>query len=397
MQIATKNRGGVTPAAAKMGKAKAALILEQPFFATILINLPMKEEPSIKTMATDGTVFLYNPDFVESLTLDELRFVLCHEVGHCVFQHMFRKGDRHHKTWNQAGDYIINDLLVKENVGKMPQGGLHNSQLVQAGGGTTEGVYEIIYQEGGGGGGGGQGKGGNGTTEPGDNHGDPLDDCMDAPGSPADKSQAEQEMKVRVAQAAQAAKMMGKLSAGMQRFVDGALKPKVDWREVLRRFVSSKVKTDASFAKPKRRFLADDIYLPSLTGEALGELVVAVDCSGSVGEKELSEFAAEVRGIVEDCKPSKLHVVYFDSEVAHHDTFLPDDDVVISPHGGGGTAFSPVMRFLDEHDIVPEACVFLTDLYCNDFGDQPAYPVLFVTTAATEAPWGEVVEMSPKM
>lgn len=384
MQVATKNRSGVSAAAVKVGKAKAALILEQPFFATILVNLPMRENEDIKTMATDGTVFLYNPEFVDSLTLDELRFVLCHEVGHCIFQHMFRKGTRDHRAWNQAGDYIINDLLVKENIGKMPEGGLHNPQLVQAGGGTTEGVYDLLPQ---GGGGGGQG------NDP----GDPLDDCMDAPGGQADKTAAEQEMKVRVAQAAQAAKMMGKLSAGMQRFVDAALKPKVDWRDVLRRFVASKVKQDATFARPKRRFFADDVYLPSLTGEMLGELVIAIDCSGSIGDKELAEFAAEVRGIFEDCVPSRLHVVYFDSQVCHHDVFLPDDHLHIEPHGGGGTAFSPVFRYLDEKDISPECCVFLTDLYCDDFGAPTPYPVLWVTTAATNAPWGEVVEMNPKM
>lgn len=384
MQIATKNRSGVSPALAKIGKCKAALILEQPFFATLLVNLPMREDEGIPTMATDGTVFLYNPEFVESLTFDELKFVLAHEVGHCIFQHMFRKGQRDHRRWNQAGDYIINDLLNKESIGKMPEHGLHNPQLVQAGGGTTEGVYDLL-PEGGGGGGGGNG------------HGDPLDDCMDAPGGPAEKSTAEAEMKVKVAQAAQAAKMMGKMSANLQRFVDAALKPKVDWRDVLRRFVASKVKQDATFARPKRRFFADDIYLPSLTGETLGEVVVAIDCSGSIGQAELNEFGAEVRGIFEDCMPSKLHVVYFDSDVCHHDIFLPDDDLRIEPHGGGGTAFSPVFRYLHDNAVEPECCVFLTDLYCNDFGDPTPYPVLWVTTAATDAPWGEVVEMKPKM
>jgi predicted metal-dependent peptidase len=365
----------------QVGKAKAALILEQPFFATILVNLPMRCDWTIKTMATDGTVFLFNPYFVASMTLDETRFVLCHEVGHCIFQHMFRKNGRSHKRWNQAGDYVINDMLVNEKIGSMPEGGLHNPQLVAAGGNTTEGVYDLLPEDSG---------GGNG-------HGDPMDDCRDAPGDQASQAQAEADMKVTVAQAAQAAKMMNKLSAGLQRFVDAALKPKVDWKDVLRRFWSSKTKTETTWAKPKRRWLSEDVYLPSLSGEKLGEFVVFVDCSGSIGQAELDAFAAEIRSIHEDCAPSELHVIYFDSKVSHHDTFAPEDQVHIEPHGGGGTAFSPCIEYLYEKGIAPVAAVFLTDLYCDDFGDAPEFPVLWVSTHADHAPWGEVVMMNPKL
>lgn len=368
----------------KLGKAKAALILEQPFHASILCNLPMVERQDIPTMATDGRTFYYSPDFVDKMSLDETKFVLCHEVMHCVFAHMFRKGQRDHRRWNQAGDYIINQLLVDEKIGSMPEGGLLNQALVQAGGNTTEGVYELLPEDKGDGSGNG--------------HGDPLDDVIDAGGSmsQADQAAAEADMKVMVAQAAQAAKMCGKLSAGMERFVNLALKPKVDWRDVLRRFVTAKAKIDHSFAKPKRRFLDEDIYLPSLTGNSLGKITVAVDTSGSIGEQELAEFAAEILAIQQDTRPVELHVVYFDSEVVHHDKFEQDDDVRISPHGGGGTAFSPIFRFIEAQDIDPVATVVLTDLCCSDFGPPPAYPVMWVTTYSTEAPWGEVVEMKPR-
>ena len=66
---------------------------------------------------------------------------------------------------------------------------------------------------------------------------------------------------------------------------------------------------------------------------------------------------------------------------------------VIKPHGGGGTAFSPVFQFMRDKDINPVACVFLTDLCCGDFGDAPDYPVLWVSTHNDQAPFGEVVMM----
>jgi len=365
-----------------MGKAKAALILEQPFFASIICSLPMIETDAVPTMATNGKYVKYNPTFVEGMSPDEVKFVLCHEVGHCMFQHMFRRGDRSLKGWNVAGDYVINNLLHDERVGRMPEGGLHNPALVQAGGGTTEGVYDLLPE---------------GDKDGGDFGGTSIDLCEDAGGSEADVAEAEAQVKVMVAQAAQAAKMCGNMSAGLQRFVDAALKPKVDWKDVLRRFVSAKAKIEYTFARPKRRFIADDLYLPSLSGNSMGPIVVAVDCSGSIGPAELNEFAAEVKGIFEDVRPSETHVVYFDSEVSHHDKFEQDDDLHIEAHGGGGTAFSPIFRFVDTLDVEPVCCVVLTDLYCSDFGDPTPYPTLWVTTGATDAPWGEVVEMRPKI
>jgi predicted metal-dependent peptidase len=365
----------------KVMKAKAQLVLLQPFFATILFNLPIVEDNTIPTMATNGMSIRWSREFVDKLSIDEVKFVLCHEVGHCIFQHMYRKGSRQHKRWNQAGDYVINDLLVKEGIGSMPEGGLHNPGLVQAANGYTEGVYDLLPDLPDGGGGGSNG------------HGDPMDDCEDAPGESADQAAQAAEMQVRVAQAAQAAKACGQMSSNIQRLVDTVLKPKVDWREVLRRFVASKAKNESSFARPKRRFISQDLYLPSLSGEQLGEICVAIDCSGSVDEKELAMFFAELRAIKEDMLPERLHVIYFDHQVSHVDSFERDEEFTQHQPTTGGTAFSPIFRKITEIGSQPEACVVLTDLVCSDFGPTPPYPVLWITTDQTETPWGEVVEM----
>src|SRR5690606_8727657 len=93
------------------------------------------------------------------------------------------------------------------------------------------------------------------------------------------------------------------------------IKPKVDWRAVLRRFLSERAKTESSWARPKRRFLGEDLYLPSLGGVKMGRLVVAVDCSGSVNQKLLTDFSTEVNAIREELKPGGLDVIYFDSKV----------------------------------------------------------------------------------
>ena len=361
-----------------LAKARTALVLEHPFIGNVALNMPFVKDYTCRTAWTNGKRIGYNPHFIDSLNDEERKFVVAHECLHPMLEHTFRRGGRHHKKWNQAGDYVINKLLKDEGIGKLVKGCLDNDQLHQAGGGTTDGIYNLLPEP--------DDDGNNG-------HGEPLDDCRDTEGSPADQAQAEAEWKVRVAQAAQAAKMMGKMSAGMQRLVDDVLQPKVDWREVLRKFVEKCKSDQRSWARPNRRFLSQGLYLPSVSGESLGEIAIAVDCSGSIDQETISQFAAEIRTIKEDGNPTKIHVVYFDSEVSHYESYGRDDDLDIKPHGGGGTAFSPVFTYFAEHDIDPVACIFLTDLCCDDFGNMPDYPVLWVSTDEGTAPFGEVVLM----
>jgi predicted metal-dependent peptidase len=363
----------------RISKAKTNLILGHPFIGSIALGMPTIIDDSIPTACTNGKSIRYNPDFLDTLTDEQVTFLVAHECMHPMLEHNWRCKGRNHKRFNKASDYVINQILTDENIGKFIEGGCLNKSLYDAGGGTSEGIYKLLED-----------------GDDGDDDGDiggTGNDLEAGEGSQADQSQEQAEWKVKVAQAAQAAKMMGKLSAGMARVVDQVLQPKVDWRDVLRRFVE-KAKTDErSFARPNRRFITQGMYMPSRSGETLGEIAVAVDCSGSVGAKELAEFAAEVHALKEDGNPTKLHIIYFDSGVSHYDMYGPDDTPVISPHGGGGTAFSPVFRYMDQHDITPVACIFLTDLYCDDFGPASTFPTLWVTNGSDKAPWGEVVKM----
>ena len=368
--------------ATKLAKAKTALILEHPFVGTIALSMPFEFDESIKTAATNGKRIKFNPEFVDSLTDEEVKFLVAHECFHPMLEHNFRRGERQGKRWNMAADYVINKLLTDESIGRMPKVGLLDANIYNAGHGTSEGIYNILPEQ--------DESGGSGAGEP----GGPLDDCEDGDGSPAEQQQQQAEWKVKVAQAAQAAKMMGKMTANMQRLVDEVLQPKVDWREVLQKFLV-KARTDQrSFARFNRRFIAQGLYLPSVSGEQMGEVCFAVDCSGSIDQKTVNQFASEIKRVKEDLCPERIHVLYFDSEVSHVESYEQHDDLDIKPHGGGGTDFAPVFTKIIELGINPVAIVFLTDLCCNSFGDQPDAPVLWVTTDPGKAPFGEVVEMN---
>lgn len=369
----------------KLAKAKTSLVLGHPFFGSLALRMPMSltDDPAIPTAATNGKWVKFNVNFIEDLSDEEMVFLVAHEISHPMLGHPFRRQDRDAVKWNKAGDYIINKLLVDEGIGKLIEGGLHNDNIVQAGGGTTDGVYNILPDD---------GQDGNSDSGAG-NIGGTGNDLQDGDGGQADHAQQDAEWKIAVAQAAQAAKMAGKLSAGLERLVGEVLKPKVNWRERLAAFMQKAKNDMRTFARPNRRFLSQGMYLPTISGEVLGEVVFCIDCSGSISDHDIAQFAAEIRCVHEDSKPAKLHVMYFDAEVSHYDVFMPDDEVRVAPHGGGGTAFSPLFKRIEQENIEPAAVVFLTDLYCNDFGPAPDYPVMWVTTAATDAPFGEVVEM----
>ena len=365
----------------KLAKAKTALILEHPFVGTIALSMPFEFDESIKTAATNGKRIKFNPEFVDSLTDEEVKFLVAHECFHPMLEHNFRRGERQGKRWNMAADYVINKLLTDESIGRMPKVGLLDPNIYSAGHGTSEGIYNILPD---------MPDDGSGPGDP----GNALDDCEDGDGSPAEQQQQQAEWKVKVAQAAQAAKMMGKMSANMQRLVDEVLQPKVDWREVMQKFLV-KARTDQrSFSRFNRRFIAQGLYLPSVSGEQMGEVCFAVDCSGSIDQKTVNQFASEIKRVKEDLMPERIHVLYFDSEVSHVESYEQHDDLDIKPHGGGGTDFAPVFEKIIELGINPVAVVFLTDLCCNSFGDQPDAPVLWVTTDPGKAPFGEVVEMN---
>ena len=365
----------------RLSKAKTSLILEHPFIGSVALNMPMTLSDEVPTAATNGKRVLYNPEFIEPLTDEELKFLVAHECMHPMLEHNYRRNGRDPKKWNKAADYVINQLLVDEGIGKFIEGGCLDQTIYTNGGGTSDGIYNLLPDGDGDGSGQGEGPGG------------PGNDLEDGEGSPAEQAQEAAEWKIKVAQAAQAAKMMGKLSVNMARLVDEVLKPKVDWRERLHMFVQKAKNDQRTFARPNRRFLSQGLYMPSVSGEVLGELVFAVDMSGSISQAEANQYGAECRVVHEDGKPYKLHLIYFSHEVCAHDTLGRDDEFEFNPRGGGGTAFSPVFKHIEENDIEPAGIVFLTDLYCNDFGDEPACPVLWVTTGRTEAPFGEIVEM----
>ena len=390
----------------RLQKARTALLLDHPFFGSLLFRLKGRENRSIKTMATDGISLFYNPDFVNTLNAAKLCGVLAHEVLHPGLQHHLRRSGRDLRRWNEACDYAINPILLDAGL-HLPEGVLVDDRFREM---SAEQIYNQLLAEAEqeqGGPDDGLETEGDGIASPDASPGDSgppsapvteggIGQVLDAPVAseelPTFEEQA-REWSVAVNQAVTIAKQAGKVPAGMKRSLDGAAEATVDWRELLRRAWSETTPADYSWMRPNRRHLWTGLYLPGVVREGVGEVAIAVDCSGSVNSRQLRLFEAEVRSIVEDQRPQRVYVLYFDAIVHKVETFEAGNRVSLNPVGGGGTEFGPCFEWLDEHGVRPQTLVFLTDLYGSFPDAEPPYPVLWASTGGRKVPFGQVIPM----
>lgn len=427
----------------RLTEIKTAMLLHVPFFASLMLDMMeiivtkssrLWDELGITpTAATNGKKIWFYEPFLDSMDLKEAVFVTCHEIAHMMWEHMNRGKYFHDmgsfdgqpfdaRLWNVAGDYIINDMLIKSNIGTMPKIGLHSPKYSCDM--MTDDVYRDLWknapklpmpnkqgkgngQQGSGQQGQGQGQGqgqpqqggGQGQgNDPNGNCGQTLDAHILEP-SPV----GETELKRAIATAKEAAKAMGKMPAALERMVENYLAPKVSWKERLRHHVTRAASREANtWASPhRRRLITQKIYLPSYTGFGAGEIVVAFDTSGSVGQEELRQYMGELSDILDTCKPERVWVVSCDAEVypdSVHELYEGHDLINYPPKivGGGGTDFRPVFRWVEEQNIKPAVLVYLTDLMGTFPAEAVDYPVIWCATYAGEAPWGETIHIDAK-
>ena len=380
-----------------VGKAVTKLLLQNPFYGFLTCSLDLVQDFGIDTACTDGKQIKYNPAFFLGLDPElpvkggqkEIQGIMAHEVLHVAYKHHTRRGERDADLWNQACDHVINHELIDAGF-TLPDWGLHEARFK---GMSEEQVYTILAKEqppkqNGGGGNGSQGQNGQKgqPSKKAANMGG-VQDCPNpndpnAPASQADKTEAEQDINRKVAQAAQQAKNRGTVPGFAKRLIEELYKPVINWREVLAEFVSRAFVQDYTMRRPNTAYLSQGFYLPSLHRENTAELAILIDTSGSIGQKELNVFASELIDICEVAKPERVTVVYVDSQVNHVDVFEQGEDIKLAPHGGGGTDFKPGFRKLDEMGAQPACAIYFTDGWCDSYPPEPEYPVLWGCTDA---------------
>jgi predicted metal-dependent peptidase len=162
--------------------------------------------------------------------------------------------------------------------------------------------------------------------------------------------------------------LAGRMGSKMPRAIGDMLDPKVDWREVLREFVQSAMrgKDEYTWRKMSKPYLANDMYIPSMHSETMGELIVAIDTSGSIDNEQISAFASELASICDTCSPEKVRVLWWDTAVHGEQVFegnYQDIAKMLKPMGGGGTHVGCVSDYIIKSSLNAEAIVVFTDGY----------------------------------
>lgn len=360
-------------------------------------------EENVPTAYTDGKNKRYGRQFFESLTLPEQSALVLHENGHVFLQHIPRHRDlvkENARLANVAMDYVINDIIVEiskkaPDLVKLPKGGLYDPKYHDW---SVREVYNDLKQEmdkrkknGGSGNGGGKNP----------EHLKPLDEHDDKPTQEATPEEL-RELADEINEAIQQGAMLaGKFGAKIPRVIKDLMEPKVSWRDELREFVTSTTKgrEEYTWRKLNRRRMVDDIYLPTLESEKVGEIVVAIDTSGSIGGRQLDEFAAELVSICDGVSPDKVRVLWWDTEVHGEQIFTDNYDGLahmLKPQGGGGTTVSCVSEFINKEGITADCVIVFTDGHVeDDIKWQVSSPTLWLVTQARDfkAPSGRIVKM----
>ncbi len=406
----------------KIVKARTALVLNHPFFASLALRLTVREDLACETAWTDGRIFAYNPNYINILSSDKLLGLAAHTVMHAACNHHSRRNDRDPDLWNRACDYAINPILLEAGL-TLPDGFLFDEQYR---GKSADAVYESLVaqksdhqkkknapdqakddnthtdleeeattakanpekEE----------KKNQTSDQPVNATGDPgkSGEIRDMPQDAAQEDGNETDWEEALIQAATNARGMGKLPAGLDIFIRKRVNPKLCWQELLSRFIENAARSDYSWVTPNRRYVHQGLYLPSLKNSELTNIVIAVDTSGSIQATETDQFAAELSAIMENF-PATLHLIYCDRAVTgYHRLERADLPVTIRPKGGGGTDFRPAFDLMEKQNIHPACFIYLTDLECKTFPTPPpTYPVLWVKTGGgtIQPPFGDILAL----
>lgn len=341
------------------------------------------------TAYTDGVNKKYGRAFMDALTDQEVNALVLHENLHIVFRHLLHNRDLFEEDMalaNAAADYVVNDVIVSlkdMSLCSLPKGGLvdekyHNMNMRE--------VYRLLKEQkdkrkk--------QGQGGSGSSQ------DPLDDySFDQHDTKAQSPQTVEDAKALDTMIDRAlregALLAGRLGAKIPRSIKELLEPKTRWQDELREFMSSTMagKDEMTWRKFNRRMLPNDMYLPTVENEAVGELIIACDTSGSINDTQISEFASEILSITDTVFPESIRVLWWDTSVHSEQLFRSDSYAslrsMLKPEGGGGTTVSCVAQYIKDRRLKPECVIVFTDGYVES---EPKWdinvPTLWLVTLA---------------
>jgi len=439
--------GVLKESALRVSDCVTELLRRQPFFGSLVLRLPLRADPTRKTLATDGQEIRYSPSWVAETDAHLIETAMARVVMACVLKHHTRRGERDPERWQTASQLVTHallrdagftlppdaeaweDLSVEqaydrlsdprdENSGEDGQpspGGDGDKSGDPAGDDRGEdGGDDANSQDGDNGDGhDGNREGRDGASDAPPSHdpsgtGEVMDagaregDGSDSGEAPVDVNAEEQAWDEAMHQALNIARAEGKAPGLVAETVRNAHASKLDWRTLLRRYMTDAASRDYSWSVPNRRFIDSGLYLPSIRSEGIDTIAVIIDTSGSVPPQTLAEFWAELREVAAEIRPARVIVLQVDTALQDAAEYAPDelpDEVALK--GRGGTDFRPGFEWLDEQGIQPGVCLYFTDMECSSYPEaEPGFPVAWINWGPVPSewncePWGERIDIAP--
>jgi len=340
----------------------------------------------VPTAATNGRDKFYGRAFMEHLTEKELNFVVAHENFHVLYQHLtLWKGlyKENPRVANMACDYVINqqiaDLDPTRTLVEPPSIGVLLDEKYR--GWDSGMVFKDLL---------------NNPPQDDDGQSDGQSGSLDDHDWQSAEGMSEGEAKELAKAVEQAIRqgeiLAGKMGGNSPRDLGMIPEPKVDWREQLRDFVNSITsgRDCTTWRRPNRRWLAQDMYMPSAYSESVGPIVIGIDTSASIDQIQINEFLAEIKSIAEDTPPERIHLLYWDTEVAGEEVYEQSEYATLTqstkPMGGGGTDPTCVKTYVDAMTTKPEIVLMLSD--GEVWGEFPDFnvPTIWGMTTDRQAP-----------
>ncbi len=363
---------------------------ETALYAGVMMMGETSVEDKPITAYTDGVNKRYGRAFLTAMCKEdaEVNGLILHENLHIVLRHTLYGRDmfmENKDRANRAADYVVNGIIMAikdKKLVKLPEGGCYDPRFDNM---NMRQVYNILKDEEGGGGGGKGRPDPNGDPSNGSGGGEYQFDEHDFNADMTDEELKEMDGKIDRA-IREGAILAGRLGVDLPRAITEMLEPQVDWRREFADFVSStcKGKDEYTWRRFNRRMLPNDMYLPTVENETIGEIIVGIDTSGSIGQEQLNEFASELVSIAEAVQPESIRILWWDTKVHGEQLFTENYEQIgslLKPLGGGGTRVSSVSEYINKKKIKAECVVVFTDGYLeNDVVWNINSPTLWLVT-----------------
>lgn len=224
-------------------------------------------------------------------------------------------------------------------------------------------------------------------------------------GDGAEEEQQKAKFRQKVISALETCKTRGDVPAEFQRLVDELQNGKVHWTSYLRRLIKTEIARDDFSQRPNSRRAHIQFggrkrppIFPKIESEALGDVFLALDTSGSMSETDIREGLSEFAGL-RQTTPFNLYFVSCDAAAYEVTTYTKDEEpdwVSMPISGGGGTDFTPVFDLVEQYKkekaVRPALLVYFTDTMGSFPEKAPEYPVIWVCNyKGGKVPFGQLI------